>query len=131
LCRARFDQIGCMFLPLPLPFLEQGFLLAERKSPNEDGESSSHVLSLYLQLKGLGNLQINLLFDEDGLFLRFLCGTDRAAEFVASFRAELEGMLAEVLPLKGLSFADGAPAPTRVLAQKLMKDIRGVINARI
>ena len=131
LCRVRFDQLGCIFLPLPLPFLEQGYLLAERKPPSDEEERPSHSLSLYLQLKNLGNLQINLLYDEDGLFLRFLCGTSRTAEFVASFRDELEGMLASVLPVKGLSFAEGAPAPTQILAQKLLKDARGVINERI
>ncbi|HKK00825.1 MAG TPA: hypothetical protein VJ955_01545, partial [Desulfuromonadales bacterium] len=97
----------------------------------ENDDSPSQLLSLYLQLKGLGSLQINLLYDEDGLFLRFLCDSKRVTAFISSFRAELENMLSSVLPLNGVSFTEGAVPPVQALAQKLLQGDRGVINERI
>uniref|UniRef100_UPI00272DEE26 hypothetical protein n=1 Tax=Geoalkalibacter sp. TaxID=3041440 RepID=UPI00272DEE26 len=62
MCRARLGEIGVDFLPLPLAFLEQGFLVARRQGGEPDqgeaGAATSHSLTLFLELQGLGPLQI-------------------------------------------------------------------------
>ncbi len=130
LCRSRLDGEGIQFIPLPLPFLEQGYLLAERGHPGEEGEAPPHVLTLSLQLEGLGNLQVKLLYDQQGLYARFFCESRSVADFVSSFREELTDMLTSV-PLQGAAFTDGAQDPAQALAHRVMADGDGLLDARV
>ncbi|BCA79153.1 hypothetical protein [Desulfuromonas sp. AOP6] len=131
LCRVRLEQDGMLFFPLLLPFLEQGFVFAQKNESESDGEAEiSHLLSLHLRLEGLGNLQIRLLHDGKGVFLRFYCESQAIADFVGSFSDELNEGLAS-LPLQGVSFTDGAQEPARVLAETAMPERDGLLDARV
>ena len=131
LCRARLEQESMLFIPLLLPFLEQGFVIGEKNgSPQEGEDDGARMLSLHLRLEGLGNLQIRLLHDGKGLFLRFYCESQEIADFVASFAGELKEMLT-LLPLQGVVFTDGAREPARVLAETVRPDRDSLLDARV
>ena len=131
LCRARLEQEAMLFIPLLFPFLEQGFLLAEgNDSQKDEGGDASQLFSLHLRLEGLGNLQIRLLHDGKGIFLRFYCESQDIADFVGSFAAELKEGLTS-WPLQGVTFTDGAREPARVLAETTMPHRDGLLDARV
>ena len=120
-----------LFIPLLLPFLEQGFVVGEKIGSSKEGEDDgARMLSLHLRLEGLGNLQIRLLNDGKGLFLRFYCESQEIADFVASFADELKEMLT-LLPLQGVVFTDGAREPARVLAETVRPDRDSLLDARV
>ncbi|SDL65617.1 hypothetical protein SAMN05660860_00935 [Geoalkalibacter ferrihydriticus] len=134
MCRARMAEIGADFLPLPLGFLEQGYLLARRHGGQDDTEAGptkqACSLSLFLELEGLGSLQVHCLHQEDGLYLRFSCQNAQVAEFLAGGRDELTQALGESL-LRAVTFADDAEAPGPALIRCLMPAETRIVNARV
>ncbi len=134
MCRARLAEIGVDFLPLPLSFLEQGYLLARKHQGADGGEGQadsarSWSLSLFLELEGLGPLQIDCLYQKQGLYLRFLCRDRESSGFLAAARGELAEALGHT-PLLGASFAAGAEGPAQALIQRLIPAERHIFNAR-
>ncbi|MCF6289684.1 MAG: hypothetical protein L3J03_01580 [Desulfobacterales bacterium] len=132
LIRLKLAQRSVEFQPLPLPRIEQGFLLAERGEgavPDDKGKDErSWRVTVHLQMSGIGPLQVDFLWERSGLFLRFHCATQAQASFLSGRRAEL-GRSVTALPLKGAAFSVGAPAPATVLAQLLAGD--GVLDERV
>ncbi len=134
MCRARLAEIGVDFLPLPLSFLERGYLLA-RRHPEQDGGSDkaesgqSHSLSLFLELEGLGRLQIDCLYQNQGLYLRFACRDQEVASFLGAAQDELRQNLGETA-LLGASFSSGAEDPAQALIQRLIPAETHLLDAR-
>lgn len=129
LCQARLAQAGLTYLPLPFPFLEQGFLLIERGSPTVPEEGSVQ-LSLHLSLAALGDLRIDVLYDRQGLSLRFCCGSKESMALLAGLREEL-GAAPLGLPLRGVAFVTGAANPVQALIQRLFPDGEAILNTRV
>jgi hypothetical protein len=129
LCQARLAQAGFEFFPLPLPFLENGYLIAERR--RACGEEPPHAsLSLHLSLRGLGDLRVDFLYEAPGLFLRFCCSSPAAMTFMAGFHDELrEGF--QAFSLRGVSFVGGAESPFQALLRRLLPAGEGVLNTRV
>lgn len=134
MCRARLAEIGVDFLPLPLAFLEQGYLVARRQGGEPDrggeGEQGSHSLTLFLELEGLGPLQIDCLYQGGGLYLRFFCRDRQVAGFLAGGRDELARALGEET-LRGAAFAAGAEEPAQALIRRLIPPMTSIVNARV
>lgn len=128
LSQVRLGAQGMTLYPLPLSFLDQGFLLARNKHGEEEAESSA-LVSLHLQLKGLGGLRIDLLEEGGGTLVRFACEDQEKADYIAAFRDELEQIL-EGLPLEGLSFSVGAKSPDRDLVEMLQPKEGCFLNTR-
>lgn len=129
LCHARLAQNGLDFVPLPLPYLESGYLIAERRNPG--GEEEAHAsLSLHLTLSGLGDLRIDFLREAQGLFLRFCCSAPETMAFMAGFHTELKESF-QALPLRGVAFVGGAESPVQALIRRLFPDREGVLNTRV
>ena len=129
LCQARLAQAGLEFFPLPLPFLENGYLIAERGRPAREGEASSK-LSLHLSLAGLGDLRIDFLHEAQGLFLRFCCSSSETMAFLAGFHEELKASF-HTFPLRGAAFVVGAESPVQALIRRLLPEGEGVLNTRV
>lgn len=129
LCHARLAQAGMLFLPLSLPFLEYGYMLAEQRQPNGEPEAHSS-LSLHLSLRGLGDLRVDLLYEDSGLFLRFCCSSAAATAFMAGFHEELQTRFRS-FPLRGVSFVGGAESPVQTLLRRLLPIGEGVLNTRV
>lgn len=134
LCRYRLGQENVQFLPLPLPFLETGYILAEKdgrggREDDEGGENGAWRLNIHLKLSRLGSLQILLLFgderDGDGrnadgraLRLRVLCESDETVRLVSSALPSLADRLTTV-KLAGYSVGGGAQDPVASLLKRL------------
>ncbi|WP_305046388.1 hypothetical protein [Geoalkalibacter sp.] len=134
MCRARLGEIGVDFLPLPLSFLEQGYLVARRQGEASDQGAQSaraaHSLTLFLELEGLGPLQIDCLYQDAGLYLRFFCRDREVAGFLAGGREELAQALGEDT-LRGAAFAAGAEEPAQALIRRLIPPTASIVNARV
>ncbi|MCF8106198.1 MAG: flagellar hook-length control protein FliK [Desulfohalobiaceae bacterium] len=124
LCRHRLWQENVLFLPLPFPFLEQGYLLAEQDRPRDDESEKQEMswkMTLNLRLSFLGNLQIKLLIEGQTLRLRILCESSEKAEIL---RRRIPG-LQETLSTVSLHscFVDtGAEDPITSLVKRLAPD---------
>jgi hypothetical protein len=121
LCRYRLAQENLLFLPLPFSFLEQGYLLAEKKrhQDQEDNDSDQFwKMTLYLKLSFLGNLQILLLFENLTLCLRILCDSKEKAEIISESLIRLQNHLSTV-SIDSFSVGTGAEDPLQSLVQRL------------
>ncbi len=131
LSQVRLEQQGSQFVPMLLPGVDQGFLVAERRESlaQESGEESL-VVSLHLSLQGLGDLRVDFLQDAQGLMVRFVCADRNKADFAAGFGEELRQAL-EPLGLQGLSFTGGAESPATALIRKLLPEGDRVLDTRV
>lgn len=72
LSQLRLEQDKTLILPLPFPFLDQAYLLIDTKQEqNPDAQENRKQMrfSLHLALTGLGNLHIDFLQTDDGLWM--------------------------------------------------------------
>lgn len=118
-------QIGSttqLIFPLPLPFIEQGYLLIEKDdqtSGKNNSAKSDSRFSLHLTVSDLGNLQIDFLQNKEGLFIRFRAGDQQKADFLEAFSSELKKAITDI-PLINLSFSGDAPDPIHDLVRQLV-----------
>lgn len=130
LCNLRLARQGASLLPLPLPFLDNGYLIAERDATSDQEQQSSRKVSLYLSLQGLGELRIDLLQEAEGLFVRFTCDSGDKTNFLAEQESELRTMLT-ALPLCGATYgSDKGPLQTDLI-RRILADGDELLDARI
>jgi len=121
LSQLRLDQDKNLIIPLPFPFLDQGYLLIDQKQEQEteDHKRKKQLhFSLHLALSGLGNIQIEFVQTDEGLWMRFNCDSQEKADFVRQFSDDLRQQLADT-PIQGLSFSGTANAPGTDLVRLL------------
>ena len=122
------------FLPLPLPFLDQGYLLVdnqpetEDQSGNEAQEDSLHY-TLHLKLEGLGNLRIEMEHTQERLDLQFFTEDRDKMVFMHQHKEELDKWLTAV-ELGSAHFFSGADDPVKTLLQNVDTQSAGVINTK-
>ena len=123
---------GSVLFPLPLPYLQQGFLTVTRHEEMDEDPAATAPLrvNLYLSLEGLGDLHVDILFDASGMHLRFLCNSMEKARFLAGFRESLEEVL-RAFPVRGVIFATGAERPAQALMRQLWPGQTGVLDTRV
>ena len=121
--QVRLAQDAIFLLPLPFPFLEQGFLVVDRDRAGEqentrkqDGNRQRY--SLYLQLAGLGNLRIDLHPGDSGTRILFYAQDSERARFLSQYRAELLDMLTATTP-ESIQFLTGAEDPLGTLLAQI------------
>ena len=131
-CQLKLTRVDVFFLPLPLPFLDQGFIVADqqKQQQSEAGNPAPCRLSLHLSLQNLGDLRIDLLHDPRGLFIRFVCDSQEKADFVAAYKEELAHAL-NYVPLFDITFAAGAESPVNALLAKMIPQGDSILDARI
>jgi hypothetical protein len=129
LCRLRLAQEGVLFLPLPFDFLQQGYALFERKDPPQDADGTSsgsagYLVSLNMDLTALGPMQVNLLFEQQALYVRILCADDQVVttvqEHVADLRLSLQGY-----NVSSVRVTTGAQDPALTLLRRLQPHTAG------
>jgi len=133
LCRARLGDTDTSFVPLPLPFLDNGFMVAHRQSsPETETGAPEEILSLslYLDLRKLGPLQVDLLYQKEELFVRFKCVDQTVADFVSAASGELGESLGNIR-VSAVAVTTGAESPDRALIQKLIPREKGILDARV
>jgi hypothetical protein len=130
LCNLRLARQGASLLPLPLPFLDNGYLVAERDAASDQEQQPARKISLYLSLQGLGDLRIDLLQESEGLFVRFTCDSGDKTHFLSEQETELRTMLT-ALPLCGATYgSDQGPLQTDLI-RRILADEDELLDARI
>jgi hypothetical protein len=122
-----------LVVPLPLPFLEQGYLLVEdyKDQSGKDGgdrEMPKHF-SLFLKLAPLGNLKIDFLSSGDGLYIRFNSESKEVSDFLASFKDELNNAITDTL-VHGVSFAEKGEDPLTAVLKRSRVGADSFINTK-
>jgi hypothetical protein len=130
LCNLRLARQGANLLPLPLPFLDNGYLVAEKDAGSDPEQPTARKISLYLSLQGLGDLRIDLLQEAEGLFVRFTCDSGDKTDFLSGQESELRSMLT-ALPLCGATYgSDQGPLQTDLI-RRILADGDELLDARI
>ena len=135
LCRLRLAQDGILFLPLPLEFIEQGYVLFEQQGQGGDNneERDGHLVSLNLTLKQLGAMQVNLLFEQEALFVRIKCQDAATVDTVERYCSELHEAL-QPFSIRSIQVTTGAEDPALALLHRLQPQTgqqSAVFDARV
>jgi hypothetical protein len=133
LAQIQIGNTTHLIFPLPLPFIEQGYLLIEQddqKSGGNDSAKSDSRFSLHLTVSDLGNLQIDFLQNLEGLFIRFRAGDQQKADFLETFSSELKKAITDI-PLINLSFSGDAPDPIHDLVRQLVPAGNSILDTTV
>ncbi len=118
--------------PLPLPFIEQGYLVVNYDDDNKsDGKDNSleKRFSLHLTMAELGNIQIDFLSTPDVLYIRFRTDSQEKADFVALFGEQLQNTISGA-PHINLSFSADAHDPMTDLMGHLVPTGNSIVNIK-
>ena len=111
-----------LVVPLPLPFLEQGYLLVEEYTEQAGRDGGGRDMpanfSLLLKLSPLGNLRIDFLAGGEGVYIRFNGQTKEAVDFLATFKDELTHALSSTTAVHGVSFTTKGEDPLSALLKR-------------
>jgi hypothetical protein len=134
LAQIHMDEGDRQFLfPLPLPFVEQGFLLIENNGQRgNQGDYAESVIrfSLHLTMSDLGHLRIDFFHIQEGLYVRFHTDSQEKATFVSHFSDELKQAISEV-PLLGLTFAGDATDPVGDLMRHIIPEGQSILDTKV
>ncbi len=133
LTQLQLGHDSSLILPLPLPFIEQGYLIIEqgdKDSRSGDPSLPENRFSLHLTVSELGNLQIDFLKNSEGLFIRFRAGDQEKAAFLESYGSELKKAITRI-PLVTLCFASDAPDPIHDLVRQIVPAGKSILDTRI
>ena len=121
-----------LVIPLPLPFVEQGYLLVDQNEGEggEEGGSGEKRFSLHLTMSELGHLRIDFLRNEEGLYLRFFADSEEKASFLAEHDGDLKRAIVDT-PLVGLSFTSGSSDPVQELLQRIVPPGRSILDTKV
>jgi hypothetical protein len=131
----RLASESLFFMPLPYPFLDQGYLLVDADRPDQDAEDtndtpakSATTYTLHLQLQGLGNLEIKILQKNDQIAVQFLAEDVERAKFMAGYREELKHWLTTA-DLESVQYLVGSIDPVKALLEKIMQGgVTGMVD---
>lgn len=131
LAQLHADSGQQLIFPLPLTFIEHGFLLIEQHEDDQgrqgDYQDEEFRFSLFVRMTELGNIRVDFVHSPGGLFIRFQTDSQEKAEFIESYSEELKQHLSES-PLLGISFTAGAPDPAAELIRRIVPEGRAVLN---
>jgi len=132
LAQLQLDKENVFLFPLPVPFLEKGYLLVEEHGGGDDTDEGlkEERFSLHLTLEGLGNLRIDLLRNQEGLYLRFLSDSQEKLDFIQSFSDELLTQMVDS-PILGISFSRQQLDTASDLLKKLMPEGESLVNTKV
>ncbi len=133
LAQLQLAKENIFIFPLPLPFVEKGYLLIEdyKQDQDKDGEEGTDTLnfSLHLTMKELGNLRVDFLQHPEGLFLRFNCDSQEKCAFFQTYSEDLLSAHTDP-PILGISFSDNAEDPASELLKHLIPDGRSIVDTK-
>lgn len=131
LAQLQLEKENFLIFPLPIPFLEKGYLLVEDKNRGESGTTDEESrFSLHLSLAGLGNLRIDILENPEGLYLRFISDSKEKLDFIHSFQ---EGLLKQVLTkeIANVSYSTEQLDPAADLLKILLPEGESLVNTKV
>jgi len=119
--------------PLPLPFVEQGYLLVEHDSGRGSDEEPSLApgrFSLHLTMAELGHIQVDFLHIQETLYIRFRTDSQEKSDFVAQFGDQLKEAISNI-PQIDLSFSADAPDPITDLMRQIVPQGETMLDTRV
>ncbi len=135
LAQIRMQHDNLFIFPLPLPFLDQGYLMVkyyqQENDDKDDEEQTKLNFSLHLTLEPLGHVRVNFLQLQDGIHLRFDMDSEEKVDFIKSTVSELKEQMAEHdMPLVGLNFTATAIAPATELISHLLPEGESMLDTK-
>jgi hypothetical protein len=132
LAQLRLSNDNLQIFPLPLPFLDHGYLLVEEDSKNaNEGEGTIPLrFSLHVRLEPLGDIEITFLDTDEGLYIRFANQSKETSHFTSAYREDLKQMITST-PVLGLSFTEGAGNPAQDLIQQLIPEGEAILDTKV
>ncbi len=133
MAQLRLANENLFIFPLPLSFLNHGYLLVENEDEQKkEGEEETSVqrFSLHLNLDPLGNIEITFLHTTEGIYIRFACDSKDKTQFTSTFQDDLKQMISSIQVL-GLSFTEGAGNPAQELIQHLIPDGKNMLDTKV
>ncbi len=132
LAQVHMDGDKQFIFPLPLPFVEQGFLLVENNGQQDEqgGYSEDEIhFSLHLTMSNLGHLRVDFYHSKEGLYVRFHTESPEKAEFISGYSEDLKTAISEV-PLLSLTFATDATDPIVDLMRYVVPEGTSILDTR-
>lgn len=133
MAQLQVDSSKQFIFPLPLPMIENGYLLIERNDGDEDGDGPGQRqdfrMSLHLTMTDLGHLRVDFVHAAEGLFIRFHTDSTEKAEFIAAAGDQLRQAISD-LPLLGLTFASDAEDPVAELIRRMVPAGSAIVDTK-
>ncbi|PHR29408.1 MAG: hypothetical protein COA36_04225 [Desulfotalea sp.] len=119
-----------LIFPLPLPFIEAGYLSIE-KDDGKDGSSDpdDFRFSLHLTMSELGNICIIFSKIKDTLMLQFQAESAEKMQFIQQFSDELVESITN-MPNISISFSQDAPDPVAELIKKIVPEGESMLDTK-
>ncbi len=131
LAQLQLDKDDLFIFPLPVPFLEKGYLIVEgfkKNSPSEDEDVLN--FSLHLSLTELGNLRIDFLNNPEGMLIKISSDSQEKLDFIEQYQNDLLQNLQESNIL-GLSFSTENVDPATDLLKRLLPEGESIVNTKV
>lgn len=132
LAQLQAGRQNTLVVPLPLPFLEQGYLVIEddkdQSGQDKQGREIPKNFSLFLKLSPLGNLKIDFLSSGDGVYIRFNSESKEVSDFLATYKKELDTAISDTL-VHGVSFTENGEDPLTTVLKRSRAGAESFINA--
>ncbi|PID72065.1 MAG: hypothetical protein CSB34_04330 [Desulfobulbus propionicus] len=131
--QVKLASEAIFFMPLPLPFLDQGYLIIDQQPEQEnqgqnEGETTTQY-TLHLQLEGLGNLRIEIKQRETSADINFYGEDQQKMAFMREHKEELARWLTAI-ELSSAQFFTGAENPAQALLKNIANAPAGMINTQ-
>lgn len=120
-----------LIFPLPLPFLEAGYLRVEKDGENgESSDPDNFQFSLHVTMSDLGNINIDFSKIKDDLMIRFRAETQEKMEFIEQFASELIDAITDI-PHVSISFSQDATDPITDLVKQLVPEGQSMLDTKV
>lgn len=134
LTQLQMERQDTLVLPLPVPFLDQGYLVIEdykkQLADSDDEKQSLTHFSLYLKLSPLGNLKVDFLYSGDGVYIRFNSESKEISEFIEEYKADLDSAISNTL-VHGVSFSEGGEDPLTSILKSGEGAVDSILDTKV
>ena len=119
-----------LIFPLPLPFIEAGYLKIDKDGDNsETSNPDDFRFSLHVTMSELGHINIEFSKTKDDLMIRFRAESSEKMEFIAQFASELISAITDI-PHVSLSFAKDATDPVSDLIKQIVPEGQSMLDTK-
>ncbi|MFT5726686.1 MAG: hypothetical protein ACI8PB_000808 [Desulforhopalus sp.] len=120
-----------LIFPLPLPFIEAGYLRVEKDGENgENSDPDDFKFSLHVTMSDLGNINIDFSKTKDDLMIRFRAESQEKMEFIQQFAGELIDAITDI-PHVSISFAQDATDPITDLVKQIVPEGQSMLDTKV
>lgn len=132
LAQLRLASDNLLIFPLPLPYLDNGYLLVENNNEKDGSttDSDSIHFSIHLAIEPMGNMEISFFQTSDGLYLTIAGESEEKKKFLNVHLDLLKNILLSS-ELLGVSVNAHAGDPTSDLIQRLVPAGETMLDTKI